>query len=50
MTDTSVPNPLRGFLLSGTDTGVGKTEIGRALLVRWAALGLHPRALKLVVK
>ena len=46
MTDTSVPKPLRGFFLCGTDTGVGKTEVGRALLSRWAALGLHPRALK----
>ena len=46
MTDTSVPKPLRGFFLCGTDTGVGKTEIGRALLGRWAAQGLHPRALK----
>lgn len=46
MTDLTVPKPLRGFFLCGTDTGVGKTEVGRALLTRWAAQGLHPRALK----
>ena len=37
---------LRGIFIAGTDTGVGKTEIGRALLALWAAQGLRPRALK----
>ena len=38
----------RALLVCGTDTGVGKTEVGRALLSLWAARGLQPRALKLV--
>jgi dethiobiotin synthetase len=46
MTDLDSPKPVRGFFLCGTDTGVGKTEVGRAILLRWAALGLRPRALK----
>ena len=36
------------LLVCGTDTSVGKTEVGRALLTLWAARGLQPRALKLV--
>ena len=38
----------RALLVCGTDTGVGKTEVGRALLALWAALGPEPRALKLL--
>jgi dethiobiotin synthetase len=34
------------FLVVGTDTGVGKTELSRALLAAWALRGLAPRALK----
>lgn len=37
---------MRGAFVAGTDTGVGKTEVGRALLSLWAAGGLRPRALK----
>lgn len=39
---------LRGVLVAGTDTGVGKTEIARALLHLLAREGLRPRALKAV--
>jgi dethiobiotin synthetase len=34
------------FFVAGTDTGVGKTEVGRALLALWAARGMRPRAIK----
>lgn len=37
---------MRGVFVAGTDTGVGKTEVSRALLSMWAARGLKPRALK----
>ena len=37
---------MRGIFIVGTDTGVGKTEIGCAVLRLWAARGLTPRALK----
>ena len=37
---------MKGAFIAGTDTGVGKTEVGRALLSLWAARGLRPRALK----
>src|SRR5258708_7511993 len=37
---------LRGFFVAGTDTGVGKTEIARALLAAMAREGLRPAALK----
>jgi dethiobiotin synthetase len=37
---------LTALFVCGTDTGVGKTEVGRALLALWAARGLTPRALK----
>jgi dethiobiotin synthetase len=36
----------RGVFVAGTDTGVGKTEIARALLHLLAREGLRPRALK----
>jgi dethiobiotin synthetase len=36
----------RGFFVAGTDTGVGKTEIGRAICAVMARKGLHPLALK----
>jgi dethiobiotin synthetase len=36
----------RGVFVAGTDTGVGKTEIARALLHLFAREGLRPRALK----
>jgi dethiobiotin synthetase len=36
----------RGFFIAGTDTGVGKTEVARALLEQLAASGLRPVALK----
>jgi len=36
----------RGFFVAGTDTGVGKTEIGRAICALMALRGLHPLALK----
>ncbi|GAC1605627.1 MAG: dethiobiotin synthase [Myxococcales bacterium] len=35
-----------GVFVAGTDTGVGKTEIARALLSLFAREGLRPRALK----
>ena len=37
---------MRGFFIAGTDTGVGKTQVGRALCSLLAARGLAPRALK----
>lgn len=37
---------MKGVFVAGTDTGVGKTEISRALLSLLARRGLHPRALK----
>lgn len=37
---------MNGLFIAGTDTGVGKTEVGRALLSLWAAQGRRPRALK----
>lgn len=37
---------MRGVFVAGTDTGVGKTEISRALLTLLARRGLRPRALK----
>ncbi len=37
---------LRGLFIAGTDTGVGKTEIARAILQLLAARGASPRALK----
>jgi len=36
----------KGFFVAGTDTGVGKTEIGRAICALMARKGLHPLALK----
>ncbi len=36
----------RGFFVAGTDTGVGKTEVGRAICAVMARKGLHPLALK----
>lgn len=36
----------KGFFVAGTDTGVGKTEIGRAICAWMARKGLHPLALK----
>jgi dethiobiotin synthetase len=36
----------RGFFVAGTDTGVGKTEVARALLHCLAQKGLRPAALK----
>lgn len=37
---------MKGFFVAGTDTGVGKTEIARALCSVLAARGLTPAALK----
>jgi dethiobiotin synthetase len=37
---------VKGFFVAGTDTGVGKTEIGRAICAVMARKGLHPLALK----
>lgn len=37
---------MRGFFVAGTDTGVGKTQVARALLTLLAARGLRPFALK----
>jgi len=37
---------VRGFFVAGTDTGVGKTEVGRALCALLARRGLRPVALK----
>jgi dethiobiotin synthetase len=35
-----------GFFIAGTDTGVGKTQVARALLLALARRGLSPMALK----
>ena len=37
---------MKGFFIAGTDTGVGKTEIGRALCALLQLRGLRPLALK----
>jgi len=37
---------VKGFLVAGTDTGVGKTEIARAICFSLARMGLKPVALK----
>jgi len=37
---------VKGFFVAGTDTGVGKTEIARAICALLARRGLNPRALK----
>jgi len=37
---------MQGYFIAGTDTGVGKTEVSRAILQRWASRGLAPRAVK----
>ncbi|HEY5677347.1 MAG TPA: dethiobiotin synthase [Myxococcales bacterium] len=37
---------MKGFFVAGTDTGVGKTQIARALCAALAAKGLRPLALK----
>ena len=37
---------MKGFFVAGTDTGVGKTEIARAICALLARRGLNPRALK----
>jgi dethiobiotin synthetase len=37
---------VKGFFIAGTDTGVGKTEIGRALCALLRLRGLRPLALK----
>lgn len=37
---------MKGFFVAGTDTGVGKTEIARALCTALVARGLRPAALK----
>jgi dethiobiotin synthetase len=37
---------VKGFFVAGTDTGVGKTEIGRAICALLARKGLRPVALK----
>jgi dethiobiotin synthetase len=37
---------VRGFFVAGTDTGVGKTEVSRALCALLARRGLRPVALK----
>jgi dethiobiotin synthetase len=37
---------VKGFFVAGTDTGVGKTEIGRAICAALARKGLRPVALK----
>ena len=37
---------MKGFFVAGTDTGVGKTEIARAICALLALRGLSPRALK----
>jgi dethiobiotin synthetase len=41
-----VTGRLRGFFVAGTDTGVGKTEVARALLAVLAEAGARPLALK----
>ena len=37
---------MKGFFVAGTDTGVGKTEIGRALCTLLRLRGMRPLALK----
>ncbi|WP_428268436.1 dethiobiotin synthase [Haliangium sp.] len=37
---------MRGYFVTGTDTGVGKTTVGRALLAAATARGLRTRCLK----
>ena len=37
---------MKGWFVCGTDTGVGKTEVARALLLLLAEAGLRPKALK----
>ena len=37
---------MKGFFVAGTDTGVGKTEIARAICALLARRGLRPLALK----
>ena len=37
---------MKGYFVAGTDTGVGKTEISRALLLLLSEAGLRPLALK----
>ena len=37
---------MKGFFIAGTDTGVGKTQVARALLTLLADRGLNPVALK----
>ena len=37
---------MKGFFIAGTDTGVGKTEVARALCALLAERGWRPRALK----
>ena len=37
---------MKGFFVAGTDTGVGKTQIARALCAALSARGLQPLALK----
>jgi dethiobiotin synthetase len=37
---------MRGYFVAGTDTGVGKTEVARAILFGLARAGLSPRPLK----
>lgn len=37
---------MQGFFVAGTDTGVGKTQVARALLMALARRGLKPMALK----
>ena len=37
---------MKGFFVAGTDTGVGKTEIARAICASLARKGLRPLALK----
>lgn len=37
---------MRGYFVAGTDTGVGKTEVARALCAMMRSKGLSPRPLK----
>ncbi len=37
---------MKGYFVAGTDTGVGKTEVARALLLLFTEAGLRPHALK----
>jgi dethiobiotin synthetase len=37
---------MRGLFVTGTDTGVGKTQVSCALLQLWAQAGLRPAAMK----